>query len=75
MLLPEGFWMMFTLIVVGGMAATSVVAALIAALMSERTAPHPSKIHRPVSQLPTPATRAPRVVHDRGVPAPDRRAG
>ncbi|MGW3938750.1 hypothetical protein [Streptomyces phaeochromogenes] len=39
MLLPEGFWAMFTLIVVAGMAATVATAALISAFTSRRAVP------------------------------------
>ncbi|GAA2352295.1 hypothetical protein SVIO_008200 [Streptomyces violaceusniger] len=75
MLLPEGFWMSFTLIVAAGMAATAVAAALIAALASGRTAAHPHGTSRPVSPLPTPAIRSPHAGHSEQVPGPHRRAG
>lgn len=75
MLLPEGFWMSFTLIVVAGLAATAVVAALIAALASGRTAARPDETSRPAGTPHTPVVRFPRPRRHGRVPAPSRRAG
>ncbi|MDN3027933.1 hypothetical protein [Streptomyces sp. S.PB5] len=54
MLFPDGFWTMFTLIVVLGMAATTVAAVLISAYTSGRgTAPSSKVTTLPRPQRPT----------------------
>ncbi|WP_367321832.1 hypothetical protein [Streptomyces sp. HUAS ZL42] len=40
MLFPDGFWTLFTLIVLAGMAATTAAAVLISAITSRHTATH-----------------------------------
>jgi hypothetical protein len=53
MLFPDGFWTMFTLIVVIGMAATTAAAALISAYAARRgTAPSSNVTRLPRPQRP-----------------------
>ncbi|MFR0354698.1 hypothetical protein [Streptomyces sediminimaris] len=75
MLLPEGFWMSFTFIVVAGLAATAVVAALIAALASGRTAAHPHESPHLAGAPRTPVVRSLHTKRRGPAQAPSRRAG
>ncbi|MEV0175920.1 hypothetical protein AB0I00_33030 [Streptomyces sp. NPDC050803] len=74
MLLPEGFWMSFTLVVLVGMAATAVAAVLISVRASGRTTAHRPGPARPMSAQPDAPVRSLRAEHRAHAHKPQRRA-
>ncbi|MBD0842022.1 hypothetical protein [Streptomyces sp. TRM68416] len=73
MLLPEGFWMSFTLVVLVGMAATAVAAVQVSVLASGRTPAHRPGPARQASAPPVPVVPL-RAEYRAPAPAPQRRA-